>query len=233
MLKSEVRAPVVLVGAGGFSRETAETIRACIDAGAPWQLHGFLDDDPAREGATVDGLPVLGPIDSISEHPDALVVVGTGRPDNYTSRLSIVTRLGLPDERYARIVHPAATLAASTSIGAGSVVLAGVVATTSVQIGNHVGIMPGAVLTHDDVLDDYVTVAAGVRLGGNVHVETGAYIGSGAMVREGVTIGAWSMIGMGSVVTRDVPPGQLWFGSPARCRRDAPVPADFLARELR
>jgi len=38
-------------------------------------------------------------------------------------------------------------------------------------------------------------------------------------VREGVTVGAWSLIGMGSVVLRDVPPGEVWIGGPARFLR--------------
>lgn len=223
--------PLILVGAGGFSRETAEAIKSCNAAGdAQWDILGFLDDDPAWNGAMVDGMPVLGSIDAASAHPDALFLVGTGRPDNYTSRLRIVDRLGLTNDRYATVVHPDASLAPSTKLGSGTVVLSGTVATASVSIDNHVAIMPGVVLTHDDIISDYVTIAAGVRLGGNVHVETGAYVGSGALVREGVTIGAWAMIGMGSVVTRDVPAGQLWFGSPARYRRDAPVSSDFVSR---
>jgi acetyltransferase-like isoleucine patch superfamily enzyme len=42
-------------------------------------------------------------------------------------------------------------------------------------------------------------------------------------LREGVTVGDWAMVGMGSVVTRDVPPRRLWFGSPARDAAPAPV----------
>ncbi len=47
-------------------------------------------------------------------------------------------------------------------------------------------------------------------------VERGASIGSNATILGGVTIGAGSLIGAGSVVTRDVPPDQIWAGNPAR-----------------
>jgi acetyltransferase-like isoleucine patch superfamily enzyme len=50
----------------------------------------------------------------------------------------------------------------------------------------------------------------------------GASIGANATVLCGVEIGAGAMIGAGSVVTRDVPPGELWVGNPARCRGPAP-----------
>ena len=45
---------------------------------------------------------------------------------------------------------------------------------------------------------------------------TGASIGSGTTLLCGVTVGENAMVGAGSVVTRDVPPGEIWCGNPAR-----------------
>jgi sugar O-acyltransferase (sialic acid O-acetyltransferase NeuD family) len=224
--------PLVIVGVGGFSRETAQAVRAVNAEHAVWEPVGFVDDDTSRVGTAVDGVPVLGVIGSL-EASDAMVVVGTGRPDNYTSRRAIVQRLGLPAGRYATIVHPDASLAPTTALGVGTVILAGTVATASVVVGDHVAVMPGVILTHDDVIDDYATITSGVRLGGGVHVGMGAYLGAGILVRENVTIGPWAMIGMGSVVTRDVPAGELWLGTPARFLRAAPVSPDVLADTAR
>lgn len=47
-------------------------------------------------------------------------------------------------------------------------------------------------------------------------VGAGASIGANATVICGVTIGAKSLIAAGAVVTRDVPPGTLVMGCPAR-----------------
>ena len=48
------------------------------------------------------------------------------------------------------------------------------------------------------------------------HVERGAKIGANATVLPGVRIGEGALVGAGSVVTRDVPPGAVVAGNPAR-----------------
>jgi UDP-2-acetamido-3-amino-2,3-dideoxy-glucuronate N-acetyltransferase len=47
-------------------------------------------------------------------------------------------------------------------------------------------------------------------------VERGSSLGSGAIVLGGVTIGSGALVGAGAVVTRDVAPGEVVAGSPAR-----------------
>ena len=49
-------------------------------------------------------------------------------------------------------------------------------------------------------------------------VEAGASLGSGSIVLGGVRIGAGALVAAGAVVTRDVAPGAIVVGSPARAR---------------
>jgi sugar O-acyltransferase (sialic acid O-acetyltransferase NeuD family) len=216
---------IAIAGAGGFGRETAEALRDLYPGSDVFA--GFLDD-------ALPGLPIAdqvrGPIDLIRSLPEVRLVVCVGNPRDYFGRARIVERLGLPDRRYATIVHPFAQLSRSSTVGAGSVLLAGVVLTADATISRHVAVMPHAVVTHDVVVRDYATLASGVKLGGGVVVDEGAYIGAGAMVREGVRIGAWSQIGMGSVVLQDVPDREVWVGNPARKLRDVARPESLARR---
>ena len=217
---------LVLVGSGGFGRETAEAVHAAIAAGTPWRLLGFIDDDPARAGELIDGTPVIGGREELKRLPDARIVVCTGRPDNYVSRPRIVGQLGLPAERYATIIHPAAVVSASSTVSHGTVLLANTVLTAKVQVGAHVAVMPHVTLTHDDVIEDFATLASRSTLGGGARISRGAYIGAGAIIGEGRRIGELSLVGMGAVVTKDVPAREVWTGVPARRMRSALIPGE-------
>jgi sugar O-acyltransferase (sialic acid O-acetyltransferase NeuD family) len=208
-----------VVGAGGLGREVAEAVRALNERRPTWELAGFLDDAPGVAGTTVAGVKVLGPVEAVADYPDARLVLTVGSSANLHSRPRLAARLGLEAERYATVVHPAASIAASTTVGAGTVVLAGVVTTADVEIGGHAVLMPQVLLTHDDRVGDHATLAGGVKLAGAVRVEEGAYLGAGSMVREYLTVGSYALVGMGAVVTTDVPAGEVWAGCPAVFRR--------------
>ncbi|MGX5653825.1 NeuD/PglB/VioB family sugar acetyltransferase [Geodermatophilus nigrescens] len=218
--------PLVVLGAGGSAREVVQLLRACPDAaGEPVAVTGLLDDDPARAGTSVDGVPVLGPTAAAAEHAGrgALLLACVGSPRDPGSRARLTARLGLPDDAWATVVHPLAAVSPDSTVGAGSVLHAGVVLTAAVTVGRHVYAMPHVVLTHDDEVADAATFGAGVRLAGGVSVGAAAYLGSGALVREHRRIGAGALVGMGSVVVRDVPPGQAWAGNPARPLTPSPA----------
>ena len=204
--------PVVLVAAGGLAREAAAAARA---VGA--RVLGCLDDDPATWGREIaPDLKVLGGLDAATDHAGAHFLVCAGKGAVRERLVRRLSALGVGVKRYATLVHPDARLSDDTVVGAGAVVLAGVVATADVVVGEHVVCMPNAVLTHDDVVEDFATVCAGVALGGRVRVGRAAYLGANASVREGLVVGAGSTLGMGAALVTDLPPEQTWVGVPAR-----------------
>lgn len=49
-----------------------------------------------------------------------------------------------------------------------------------------------------------------------IHIKRGAFIGTNALILKGVTIGEESIVAAGSVVTKDIPDGEIWGGNPAK-----------------
>lgn len=203
---------VLLLAASGLAREVIAAGRDTLG------IVGVLDDDESLHGSLLSGLPVLGPIARAATRTEKLLIcVGSG-----TGRRRLAERLAALDvgaERYATFISPGASLPRDTTVGPGSILLAGVVVTADVVIGRHVVIMPQATLTHDDVVGDFATIAAGVSLGGGVLLDAESYIGMNASIRQRVRVGRGATVGMGAAVLGDVPDGETWGGVPARALR--------------
>lgn len=202
---------LILVAASGLAREVLAVLRG--NGGLTDVV--VIDDAPSSWGGSLDGAAVIGGLECVGDRADHQILVCAGRG---TSRRALVRRLsalGVAPDRYARVVHPSVDVPDDCTVGRGSIVLAQVALTSRVRLGDHVVVMPNATLTHDDVVDDYATLCAGVTLGGNVHVQSGAYLGMNASVRERITVGEDSVLGMGAALVADLPPRQVWAGVPA------------------
>jgi sugar O-acyltransferase (sialic acid O-acetyltransferase NeuD family) len=203
---------LILLAASGLGREVLNA----VEAAGCHRVIGFLDDEAGLHGTSVNGVPVMGPIEDAVRHTDARFVVCAGGGQ---SRRGIVQRLqsnGVSPDRYAAVVDPTVRVPPGCSIGAGAILLAQTVLTADVHVGRHVVAMPHVTLTHDNRIDDFATLCAQVVLGGSVHVGEAAYLRMGSSVREGIAIGTDATLGMGAVLLEDLPAGATWAGCPAR-----------------
>ena len=55
-----------------------------------------------------------------------------------------------------------------------------------------------------------------------IHIGSHCWLGTGAMVLGGVSVGDGAVVAAGAVVTKDVPPYEVWGGVPARMIRKRP-----------
>lgn len=101
-------------------------------------------------------------------------------------------------------------------IGDGACLSPFVTLTSNIRIGRCFHANLYSYVEHDCIIGDFVTLAPGVKVNGNVTIGDHAYFGSGAIIRQGITIGAGAVVGMGAVVTRNVPAGVTVVGNPAK-----------------
>lgn len=194
---------MIIAGAGGVGREALD---ACLAAGVG--VTAFVDD--GLVGRTSRGLPVTRPSEA---DPEASYVVGIAAPASRRHLVRVLEDRGLTAHT---VVHPGAIVGPETTLGPGCLVLGGAHVSSSVRIGAHCQVHYNATVGHDAVLRDFVTVYPGANVSGSVLLEDDVTIGSGAVVLQGLTLGAGAFVGAGAVVTRDVGPGEVVVGSPAR-----------------
>ena len=215
-----MNAQLAIFGVGGFARETAWLARKCrqADAAGPVPVCFVgLAEDIAR--GAVNGLDVLAAAAARQRFPDALAVCAAGEPALRARLVAEATAAGFC---FATLIHPNTEYDDTTvTIQEGTVICTGGSLTTNIVVGRHVQINPGCTIGHDVILDDYASLAPGVRLSGYVHVKAGAYLGTGAVTVQGhqgrrLVIGEAAVVGAGAVVTTDVPAGATYVGIPAR-----------------
>jgi sugar O-acyltransferase (sialic acid O-acetyltransferase NeuD family) len=112
--------------------------------------------------------------------------------------------------------HATAILSPFSTIGKGTVIMAGVVVNPNAIIGHHCILNTGAIIEHDATIADFVHISPGVALAGNVTIGEGSHVGIGATVIQGITIGKWVTIGAGTVIIKDIPDYAVVVGNPGK-----------------
>lgn len=126
---------------------------------------------------------------------------------------------------FVNLIHPLASFGRGQrqAIDArkGLIICAGVRFTSQIVVGDFCIFNLNATVSHDVWIDDFVYLAPGAHIAGNVQIGARAWIGMGAVVNQGQAddkrlIGADVVIGSGAVVTRDCESNAVYAGVPAR-----------------
>lgn len=164
---------IFIIGAGGHAKVVFDI---AIKAG--FEVVAFVDDAPAKVGTLCRGVPVHSGDDAISALmaqgvSNALIAIGSN-----TIRTKVALRLESLGVAFVVAAHPAAVIDPSVKIGAGTVVMAGAVINADAIIGRHGIINTAASIDHDCRVGDFVHVAPGAHVCGNVEIGNAVLVGA-------------------------------------------------------
>ncbi|MEW6234677.1 MAG: acetyltransferase [Candidatus Omnitrophota bacterium] len=202
---------VFLYGSGGHAKVIIDILR----------LNGVevavcLDDDPAKSGGLVMGVPIRYAPDELARLKEQGVLTGIVGIGNNRIREEKAALLRAQGFRLAATMHPAAIIARDVVIGDGTAVMAGVVVNCGARIGENAILNTSCSVDHDCIVGDNVHISPGARLGGTVVIGDGTQIGIGAVVLPNLKIGRNVIVGGGAAVIGDLPDSVTAVGVPAR-----------------
>ena len=206
---------LIIIGASGFGREVAWLVERINNVAPVWNLLGFADDNDAVHHTVVNGYPVLGGCDCLTQYPNAYVVCAVGAA-KIRKRIIDKVKAISPATKFATLIDPSVEMSKLVSIGEGSIICAHTIITVNIAIGEHVILNLDCTVGHDAVLQDFVTVYPSVNISGNTNIGKYAELGTGMQIIQGKTIGDHSIVGAGAVVVKDIPANCTAVGSPAK-----------------
>jgi sugar O-acyltransferase (sialic acid O-acetyltransferase NeuD family) len=211
---------VALFGVAGFAREVDWLLHDLHASGGPdlRPTRFVAEDGNPLVGGSLKGRPVISDSEFLRLDPSvavtAFVAVGSS-----STRRRIVESLTGRSMVFPAVMHPSASMDRredAVRLGAGTIVCAGAVITTGIEIGRFVHIDMACTVGHDCVIEDFARVSPGACVSGNVRLGAGVFIGAGAVVREHVEICSHAVIGAGAVVLESIREPGTYVGVPAR-----------------
>ena len=201
--------PLVIIGAGGHAGEVFEVVRGSAQLRRTHVFAGFIVPGELRE---VLGHPVLGD-DAMLEEGGYDYLIGINSSD-LRARLGVLFQHW--DLSAAVAIHDDSTIGPAVDLNEGVVVHAGGRIGLRSVLDRHVYVGCNAVVGHDCTVGPNTSILPGAVVSGHVQLAGGVQMGAGAVVLQGITVGENATIGAGSVVTKDVGPGSVVIGIPAR-----------------
>ena len=202
---------IVIVGAGGFGRETVALIRDINEKAHKWDFIGFIDDVAC--GNTVEGDQILGDVAYLlNMDPKPYVAIAIANSD---VRERIAKQLSDAGFMFPTLIHPTVSIGPNVSIGQGCIICRNIIFTTNITIGDFCILNLNCSFGHDTVLGSYISMMSHTSIAGDVNIGKGCYFGLHCTVINLVSITENCTFGAGAVVVKNIEESGTYIGVPA------------------
>lgn len=186
-----------------------------------WERIVLVDDDPAKHGRDILGVPVAGPFAALAGHQpgDAAVNLVARSTRGRDAARAKIEGFGIA---LASLVHPSLNLRGAV-LGHAVTLYEGCVISALAEVGDHAVVFTRAVLGHGAVLGAGGVLAPGAVVNARVRIGARGYIGANAAVLPDLTIGEEATVSACSAVVGDIPAGRTALGVPAEIMGGAPL----------
>lgn len=202
---------IVIVGNGGFARETKWIIDRKVYHNEQWNFCGYIDKETSKENVIGDDEYLLNVCEEL------YVVVAIGNP-----KLRMQLYKKYRNNKYIHfpnLIDPSVDISDNVKLGEGNIICANNIFTVDISIGKFNIINLGCTVGHDVTIGDFNIINPGVNISGNVEIGNLVDIGTGTKIIQGKKIENGAVIGAGAVVIKDIPCNTMAVGVPAMIKK--------------
>lgn len=191
--------PVIVIGDGGHSKVVRDILKLNGKI-----IAGILDDNSCDK----ETLGKVELIERYRETHDFIIAIGNNSVRKTISEKYPVT--------YITAIHPTGIIAKDVIIEEGTVIMAGAIINPGTKIGKQCIINTGAIIDHDNDIENYVHISPRVALAGTVKIGEETWIGAGTTIINNIQIGKMCVVGAGSVIIKNIKDSKKIIGNPGR-----------------
>lgn len=208
--------PLIIIGGAGHGC----IIEACVNDNRnryhdyEWEIKGFCNDYDDY----VDGYPVLGKLNDLPRLVEEGYYFSWGihliKQNDITAKL--FDQINIPDERWATIIHKSAFVDKSVELEPGVFIMYNAYIAPRTHIGKCTMIKANTNIGHDVIIGALAHVAMGATVVSCSSIGFCADIAVNSTMLAHTSIGDYSMLGAHSLLTHNIPSGEVWAGNPAK-----------------
>ena len=202
---------IIIVGAGGFGRETLTLIKRINKLENKWIIKGFIDDNPHSLEGKDCGYGIIGSIQDWNPSDNEVFAMGISSPQAKEKVVRVLKERGV---KFETLISPNSIINESAKIGEGCVIKGFSVVGEDVVLGDFVDVA-GSMIGQDSVIGNYSTTTGFANIV-CANVGSRVFIGSHAVILNNVKIGDDAFVCAGSICYGNVKPGKKVFGNPAK-----------------
>jgi sugar O-acyltransferase (sialic acid O-acetyltransferase NeuD family) len=194
---------IIIIGTGGHSAELDDyiSLSKINNPAFPWEIIGYLDDNPSGYESYSLSAPFLGSIRDHLVQTDCMYMMGIA---NLKYRRPIIERFLAEGAEFATFIHPTATVSPSAKIGKGVVLALHVNVGPNVVIGDYTLINSRCSIGHDTQLGKYNFISPNVCFSGFARVGDENLFGINSATIPGIEVGNRNKIMAGMILDKNV-----------------------------
>ena len=205
---------LLIIGARGTGRGLYGFREDFIGYNETFSIKGFLDDDMNVLKGFEGYPPIISSVEDYEIQKNDVFICALGDP---RMKQKYIEMLSAKRGEFISLFSKTLVLSKTNrKFGMGCIVLSHTAIDADTEIGNFVTILPGVLIGHDTVIEDYCVLDCHVFCGGGSKIKKGALLYTGTKILPHRTVGEYAVVNAGSVVARDVPAGATVMGIPAQ-----------------